>query len=105
MIVLSTGFGRSFSAGPSTQWRTSMAYDRFDSRDLPRGDRSRWRDDRFEGRDRGFFERAGDEVAAWFGDEEAERRRREDLRFAERGRGWSPDRGAWSSWDRPRYDR
>ena len=30
--------------------------------------------------DRGFFERAGDEVASWFGDEEAERRRREDVR-------------------------
>ena len=33
--------------------------------------------------DRGFFERAGDEVASWFGDEEAERRRRQD----HRGRG------------------
>ena len=32
---------------------------------------------------RGFFERAGDEVASWFGDEDAERRRRED----HRGRG------------------
>jgi hypothetical protein len=28
--------------------------------------------------ERGFFERAGDEVASWFGDEEAERRRRMD---------------------------
>ncbi|MFD2245541.1 SWFGD domain-containing protein [Pontibacter ruber] len=28
--------------------------------------------------DRGFFERAGDEVKSWFGDEEAERRRRMD---------------------------
>ncbi|GGD62547.1 SWFGD domain-containing protein [Erythrobacter arachoides] len=28
--------------------------------------------------DRGFFERAGDEIASWFGDDEAERRRRED---------------------------
>jgi osmotically-inducible protein OsmY len=28
--------------------------------------------------DRGFFERAGDEIKAWFGDEEAERRRRGD---------------------------
>ena len=28
--------------------------------------------------ERGFFERAGDEVASWFGDDEAERRRRED---------------------------
>jgi osmotically-inducible protein OsmY len=30
------------------------------------------------GEERGFFERAGDEVRAWFGDEEAERRRRAD---------------------------
>jgi len=38
--------------------------------------------------DRGFFDRAGDEVRSWFGDEEAERRRREDQRndrYAERG--------------------
>ncbi len=45
-----------------------------------------WRDrDRREERDeRGFFERAGDEVASWFGDEDAERRRRMDQH---RGRG------------------
>lgn len=46
-------------------------------------------------RDRGFFDRAGDEVRSWFGDDEAERRRREDERYdryAERGyddRGYS----------------
>ena len=33
--------------------------------------------------DRGFFERAGDEVASWFGDEDAARRREQD----HRGRG------------------
>ena len=56
-----------------------MAYDRHDTRDAPRDERPRWRDDRNEGRDdRGFFERAGDEVASWFGDEDAERRRNED---------------------------
>ena len=44
----------------------------------------RWTDEfgreRFAGRedDRGFFERAGDEVRSWFGDEEAERRREHD---------------------------
>lgn len=38
--------------------------------------------------DRGFFERAGDEVRAWFGDEEAERRRERDQRYDDRiGRG------------------
>jgi hypothetical protein len=62
-----------------------MAYDRYDTRDAPRGDRPRWRDDR------GFFDRAGDEIASWFGDEEAERRRREDQRMMERERGYSSD--------------
>ena len=61
-----------------------MAYDRYDTRDAPRDERSRWSDDRYSDRDRsrrderGFFERAGDEVASWFGDDDAERRRRED---------------------------
>lgn len=31
--------------------------------------------------DRGFFDRAGDEVRSWFGDEEAERRRAMDARY------------------------
>lgn len=66
-----------------------MAYDRFE-------DRRGWREprSRYEGRgfdrgferdedrqDRGFFDRAGDEIASWFGDDEAERRRREDMRY------------------------
>jgi len=37
------------------------------------------------GEERGFFERAGDEIKSWFGDEEAERRRRMD----ERRRGYA----------------
>ena len=66
-----------------------MAYDRSD----PRDQQSRWRDERNSGRwegrdprggrgnpdDRGFFDRASDEVASWFGDDEAERRRREGM--------------------------
>jgi hypothetical protein len=67
-----------------------MAYDRYDTRDPQRDQRrdqdGRWsEDDRYSNRgrggnagDRGFFERAGDEVSSWFGDEDAERRRRED---------------------------
>jgi osmotically-inducible protein OsmY len=57
--------------------------------------------------DRGFLNRAGDEVRSWFGDEEAEHRRREDEREARR-HGWSSDRwsegrdrGRWSD-ERPR---
>jgi hypothetical protein len=79
-----------------------MAYDRYDTRDAPRDERSRWSEDRYSGRgrpsgewrgeraggggrdERGFFERAGDEVASWFGDDEAERRRREDRMRDER---------------------
>jgi len=69
-----------------------MAYDRYD----PRDERARWRGDRLAdrgpGEERGFFERAGDEVASWFGDDEAERRRREDLR-SEGGSGHNDPRG------------
>ena len=83
-----------------------MAYDRYDTRDAPRDERSRWRDessaDREWGRDRndrnerGFFERAGDEVASWFGDEDADRRRREDRTREQGGHGYGRD------WDRER---
>ena len=105
-----------------------MAYDRYDTRG---GSRERWRsDDRFErernydrnqdrgyrGRDeRGFFERAGDEIASWFGDDEAERRRREDMRTMGRdddygrrdfGRDESfrRERGNFRDRDRDRWD-
>jgi len=37
-----------------------------------------YRGGRGRGEERGFFERAGDEIRSWFGDEEAERRRRAD---------------------------
>ena len=67
-----------------------MAYDRYESRRDWREARPRWQRrrprpsagdrgfDRDRDRDeRGWFERAGDEIASWFGDEEAERRRRQ----------------------------
>lgn len=59
------------------------------------------------GEDRGFLERAGDEVRSWFGDEEAERRREMDQRYDERaGRyerifGGTGD-GHYQSWRRQR---
>ncbi|MFP5329206.1 MAG: DUF2171 domain-containing protein [Alphaproteobacteria bacterium] len=76
-----------------------MAYDRYETT------RSRWSDmdrdsDRGRRDERGFFERAGDEIASWFGDDEAERRRREDEHMG-RGRRWS----GWGSWDRDRWNR
>jgi hypothetical protein len=73
-----------------------MAYDRFD-----RDERSRWSDDRSDrnwrggdrnhdprgGHDeRGFWDRASDEVSSWFGDDDAERRRRQDHMREERDR-------------------
>jgi len=96
-----------------------MAYDRYDPRDRSRDERSRWRDEP-SGRhnERGFFERAGDEVASWFGDDDAERRRREDQRFGghEHGSGRDLGREAGRDWrgedhrgsqfgDRGRHDR
>jgi hypothetical protein len=81
-----------------------MAYDRYDTR----RDRGRYSDyDRGRREDRGFFDRAGDEIASWFGDEDAERRRREDERM---NRGWSGQRDIdrdrdWNrdrDWDRNR---
>lgn len=100
-----------------------MAYDRFESRRGWREPRSRFSQDngdRFENRsygrgwdrddddrgERGFFERAGDEVASWFGDEEAERRRREDMRS--RGNDddyWRRQRSFTGDDDQNRYDR
>src|SRR3954452_13650258 len=82
------------SAGTLTMGEYQMAYDRYDTRDQSRDERSRWRDDRDQERggreDRGFFERAGDEIASWFGDDDRERRRRDDNRREERGYGARP---------------
>jgi len=79
-----------------------MGYERYSGRPSYYRDRDqdryRDRDDQrargYEGRgrppsdydydDRGFFDRAGDEVRSWFGDEEAERRRRWDERLQQR---------------------
>jgi len=100
-----------------------MAYDRYD-----RDEHSRWSDDRSDrgwrgqdnrdrgGRDeRGFWDRASDEVASWFGDDDAERRRRHDQAreqrdhdFAGRDRDRSREHSAfgrgWGGADRD-YDR
>ena len=76
-----------------------MAYER-DDRGYSRGSTGSYGRDRSSARDRdygrqpqgysyddrGFIDRAGDEVRSWFGDEEAERRRRMDERYDERNR-------------------
>ena len=65
-------------------------YDRYEHGDRPRepyyqrGYESEYREPYYQGwrrrgpEERGFFERAGDEIRSWFGDEEAEYRRRSD---------------------------
>jgi hypothetical protein len=78
-----------------------MAYDRYDARQGPREDRGRWSSERPEDRgwgrergssereERGFFERAGEEIASWFGgdeDDRDERRYRETRGEREHGR-------------------
>lgn len=94
--------GRNRSYGYETR---DYRGDRFDDRARAPRDWDRDRDEN----DRGFFERAGDEVRSWFGDEEAERRRREDMREDDRYRGYDADRG-WresgyraSAYDTNRY--
>lgn len=69
------------------------------------GDRHRDDYGRQSGRDsgRGFLERAGDEIASWFGDDDAERRRHEDERRADSHRGRGP-RGYTRPDDRIRDD-
>lgn len=53
--------------------------------------------------ERGFFNRAGDEVRSWFGDEDAERRREADRRYDERyGNSWGERDDHYSSWRRQR---
>lgn len=60
--------------------------------------------------DRGFLDRAGDEIRSWFGDEEAERRRRWDERYMARDyEGYGPGTGHESlgrsayGWTTPDY--
>ncbi|HYG86850.1 MAG TPA: BON domain-containing protein [Azospirillum sp.] len=60
---------------------------RDDMRRYARGDYERGYDRGYGRDERGLLERAGDEIASWFGDEDAERRRRQDEARSHRGRG------------------
>lgn len=57
------------------------------------GDRDQYRGNSDD--DRGFLDRAGDEVRSWFGDDEAERRRERDAR----------DNGGNTDWNNENYGR
>lgn len=71
-----------------------MTDGRYDSRrgshDSPRGSSERY--DRSSRDDRGFFDRARDEVSSWFGDDDSERRRERDFRPEDSGRERSYER-------------
>jgi len=89
-----------------------MGYDRNDrrsGRDYRYEGSDRWRSDRYDDpRERGFFDRAGDEIRSWFGDDEAERRRRMDERYDERqdrdyGYGYGSREGRYAGQQRGGY--
>jgi osmotically-inducible protein OsmY len=62
----------------------------------PGRERDREREYERRGDDRGFFDRAGDEVRSWFGDEDAQRRRMRDEREPRiEGRGWGREERGW----------
>ena len=88
-----------------------MTYGRYESRRSMRDPRSReeMRDERGQGRDddRGFFERAGDEISSWFGDDDAQRRRERDERRDDEYRRSSPEygRGEMGRSDYGQYER
>jgi hypothetical protein len=66
-------------------------------RDQARGDYGRGRQpEGYDYQDRGFLNRAGDEVRSWFGDDEAERRRLLDQRYDQQHR-HDDDYHAWRS--------
>jgi osmotically-inducible protein OsmY len=77
-----TGYCPYYSSSPSYERNRHRHGSRHGSDSFGRGSRDYQED-------RGFFERAGDEVRSWFGDAEAEGRRDRDMREAglHRGRG------------------
>jgi len=79
-----------------------MAYDRYDTRD----EHPRWRESRDRphqsgrGEEKGFFERASEEISSWFGDERSgPDRRDEPPRHGREERGWRSDRDFGSGRD------
>ena len=94
----SAGYG---SGGSALDWHDVVGSDRDDGRPVFKTGRNqdRYGSDEFgrgsrDYNERSLFERAGDEVRSWFGDDEAERRRdgdmRQDMRQAGQHRGRGP---------------
>lgn len=81
-----TGFGVDYNR----VWERPYSGNAYD-RDLERyGSGFFGRGSRDYGEERGFLERAGDEIRSWFGDEEADRRRDMDVRQTGHHRGRGP---------------
>ncbi|TPG43445.1 DUF2171 domain-containing protein [Sphingomonas koreensis] len=87
--------------GAYAEGRRDRPYDGSDASDGQRFANPRRRDpgygrqpQGYDYEERGFFDRAGDEVRSWFGDDDAERRREMDQRYDERyaGRSFGGDR-------------
>lgn len=76
--------GNSDNAYQSYRSRDWQSNDRGD-----RNNRNNW-NDQYTGDDRGWWDRTRDEVSSWFGDEDAERRRRMDEMREENHRGKGP---------------
>ncbi len=82
------GYERPFFGTDRRRDPDQFGQDRY-SRDRS-GSESFGRGSRDYNEDRGFIERAGDELRSWFGDEDAERRRDRDMREAGQHRGRGP---------------
>jgi len=90
-------YGRDF---PESDYDRDYDYDRWSYNELSPSswhEPSRYQSGRYEGReshregeDRGWWDKTSDEIASWFGDEEAARRRRYDKVEAGRHRGVGP---------------
>ena len=80
------GYGRD-ERDPRERSRFDEPRERSNRFDEPRDRFSRGHGGEQRGGERGFFERAGDEISSWFGDDEAERRREMDERGGGGGRG------------------
>lgn len=75
------GYERDYGRGNRSPYQS----ERDERERYGRGDQGRtYGRDQSGDEDRGFFERAGDELRSWFGDEDAERRRDRDETMAER---------------------
>ncbi len=83
------GYGSRYGRGGPSVYQGYMPFDPSDRYGSPR-DADRYRGSYGRGEDRDMWDRAGDEIASWFGDEDAERRRDMDARRDESHRGRGP---------------